>query len=313
MTANDVITLEKRMKLTSLLPWFGGKRTMAPEIVRQLGPHQFYFEGCCGSMAVLFAKDPSEHEQVCDMHDGLINLAWMIQEEKFAVQLFNRLQTVLYSDELYARSKEWLEVDDRVSNTRDPLDRAYHYFIASWMGRNGVSGTARVNYQIATRWTKGGGSGPLRFKNAIDSIPAWCERLRNVHILNRDLFDVLPKIEDDHGVAIYCDPPYLPGTVSGNSKYVHDFTGDQHMRLAKELRRFKRARVIVSYYADPQLDRLYPKWSVMDCSRQNHLHVQNKRGSGRKEAPEVLLVNGPLVGGNEEDAGLFAGCMEGAT
>ncbi|MCI0421333.1 MAG: hypothetical protein L0312_19255 [Acidobacteria bacterium] len=41
------------MKITAIAPWFGSKRTMAPEIVRQLGPHQFYLEGCAGSMAVL--------------------------------------------------------------------------------------------------------------------------------------------------------------------------------------------------------------------------------------------------------------------
>src|SRR4029077_2189705 len=99
----------------------------------------------------------------------------------------------------------------------DP-DWAYHYFIASWMGRNGVAGTERVNYQIATRWTKGGGSGPLRFRNAVDSIPAWCNRLHNVQILRRDLFELLPKIEDGAGVALYVYPPYFPDTVSGHSR-----------------------------------------------------------------------------------------------
>jgi DNA adenine methylase len=297
------------MKLTSLLPWFGGKRTLAPEIVRQLGPHSYYFEGCCGSMAVLFAKDPSEHELACDMHGGLMNLAQVIQDESLAVELFNRLQRVLYSDELYAESKEWL--DDFIEIADDPcieetpapeIDFAYHYFVASWMGRNGVAGTARVNYQIATRWTKGGGSGPLRFKNAVDSIPAWCERLRNVHILHRDLFKVLPKIEDELGMALYLDPPYLPDTVSSNSRYLCDFTAGDHERLAQELKRFRKARVVISYYAAPILESLYPAWTRIDMSRQKHLHVQNQRGVGKgmDTAPEVLLVNGPAFGDREE-------------
>jgi DNA adenine methylase len=285
------------MKLTSLLPWFGSKRTMAPEIAQQLGPHSYYFEGCAGSMAVLFAKEPSEHEIVCDLHGGMTNLAWCVQESHSAARLFDELQRVLYSDELYDLSRRWLnERDDEPGDGSDGKFRwAYHYFIASWMGRNGVAGTARVNYQIATRWTKGGGSGPLRFRNAADSIPAWCERLRNVHILRRDMFEVLTKIEDDDGVAIYCDPPYLPGTVAGNSKYVYNFADADHARLAKELSRFKRARVVVSYYAAPELEQLYPGWAVIDCSRHKHLHCQNKRGSKRTEAPEVLLLNGAPI------------------
>ncbi len=136
-------------KITAIAPWFGSKRTMAPEIVRQLGSHSYYFEACAGSMAVLFAKPLSEHETVCDLHGGLTNLAWIVQKEKFAVPLFNRLQRMLYSEELYAESKEWLGMNERVSETLDPEDWAYHYFIASWMGRNGVSGTVRVNYQLA--------------------------------------------------------------------------------------------------------------------------------------------------------------------
>lgn len=41
------------MKLKSILPWFGGKRTLAPRIVDELGEHSYYFEACAGSMAVL--------------------------------------------------------------------------------------------------------------------------------------------------------------------------------------------------------------------------------------------------------------------
>jgi DNA adenine methylase len=293
------------MKLTAIAPWFGGKRTLAPEIVRQLGKHSYYFEACAGSMAVLFAKPPSGHETVCDLHGALTNLAWVVQDEVSAVRLFNQLQRVSYSDELYRESKQWLERHEetiqRVPVATPCFDLAYHYFIASWMGRNGVAGTQQINYQIATRWTQGGGSGPLRFRNAVDSIPAWCERLRNVCILRRDLFAVLPKIEDAEGVSIYADPPYFRETRSGKTHkdrgtYLHEFTAEQHEQLAAELRRFKKARVVVSYYASPRLAKLYPGWTVIDCSRQKHLHVQNARGTGRKEAPEVLLVNGEPYG-----------------
>lgn len=308
---------KREMPITSIAPWFGSKRTMAPEIVRQLGPHQFYIEGCFGSLAVIMAKEPSEHEQVCDTHGAVTNLAWCVQAEEIAPVLYERLQRVCYSDDIYADSKDWLakhepdpELPDMSSFDPFPvpapdIDWAYHYFIASWMGRNGVAGTARVNYQIATRWTQGGGSGPLRFRNATESIPAWHDRLRNVHILRRDLFDVLPKIEDASGAAIYVDPPYLPETVASNSRYACQFSAGQHEKLAKILRGFTRARVVVSYYAAPRLATLYPGWTVLDCSRHKHLHTQNKRGAKRHDAPEVLLINGPAFAAESEEPDFF--------
>lgn len=298
-------------KITAIAPWFGGKRTLAPVIAEQLGPHNYYFEGCAGSMAVLFAKQPASIEMVCDVHGLVTNLAKVVQDKVAAAVLFERLQRTMYCDKIFAGSKAWLDAYER--GDQPPLesglqhvngasvDAAYHYFICSWMGRNGVAGTKRSNYQIATRWTPRGGAGGLRFANAVDSIPAWCERLRRVHVLNRDVFDVLPQVEDQPGAALYCDPPYFRSTRAegGGCKYLHDWGDAEHQRLADQLRRFERARVIVSYYDCPEARALYPGWTVLDCSRHKHLHVQNKRMQSRKAAPEILLINGPIRGNGE--------------
>jgi DNA adenine methylase len=88
------------MTTKAIAPWFGGKRTMAPDIVRQLGKHVQYFEPFCGSMAVLFAKEPSRAETVNDLHRDLINLAKVLQDETAAVQLYNRLQRTIFDERL---------------------------------------------------------------------------------------------------------------------------------------------------------------------------------------------------------------------
>ena len=69
-------------KIKAIAPWFGGKRAMAPAIVAELGKHTQYFEPFCGSMAVLFAKPPSQKETVCDLHGDLINLANVLQSDQ---------------------------------------------------------------------------------------------------------------------------------------------------------------------------------------------------------------------------------------
>lgn len=280
------------MKIKSIAPWFGGKRNLAPLIIEELGKHQAYWEPFCGSMSVLLVKPPASHETVNDLHGDLTNLAWVLQSPR-GVELYDRLQRTIMAEAIVLEAKRIC--GEPFDGESPDVDRAYWYFVISWAGRNGVSGTARTNYQVAVRWTPGGGSGGGRFSSAVDSIPAWHRRLRHVLILQRETFsDVLPKISDANGVAIYVDPPYFQrGARSGSSKYLHEFQNGDHAKLADALTRFTKARVVVSYYDDPQLDELYPGWTKRKVYCQKNLHVQNRRGSQKCTAPEVLLINGP--------------------
>lgn len=279
---------------------------MAPDIVKELGQHTQYFEPFCGSMAVLFAKDPSQKETVNDLHGDLVNLARVLQDADAAESLYDRLGRTLFSQDLLEQAKHELsDVFPPIGITQTLPDRAYWYFLASWMGRNGTAGTARLDYQIAVRWTKGGGSPTVRFRNAIESLPAWHQRLRNVVILRRDAFSIMDRFEDIKGTAIYADPPYESGTRSKGAtkngrggKYLHEFDhdagmfGDDHSRLAEILRKYQHARIVVSYYDCPRIRELYSGWTFVEHTRQKHLHVQNKRGASPKEAQEVLIING---------------------
>ena len=110
-------------------------------------------------------------------------------------------------------------------------------------------------------------------------------------ILNRDGIELLERIEDATGTAIYADPPYL---VKG-AAYVHDFDGIAHHHLATALRRFTKTRVVVSYYDHPKLAALYPGWQkklIYTTKAMSSAQMRDK--SGTNVAPEVLLINGPL-------------------
>lgn len=307
--------------LTAIAPWFGGKRTLAPEIVRELGPHKAYFEPFCGSIAVLFAKPVSALETVNDLHGELINLAMVLASDHWYA-LYEAVDRVLLSQDL---------VDAFVAEMAVPLDvprdpklvsaesvrRAAQYMAASWICRNGVAGTERVNYQMAVRWTGNGGSPGMRWRSAVDSVPAWHDRLKGVVILRRDAFDLIPRIDDAPDTALYVDPPYVATTrggsagAGGGSRYLHEFKEsdepllggvNDHRRLAKLLHRFEKARVVVSYYDDPMIREIYAGWTVRSVARQKNLHAQNKRGTAKSEAPEILLMNGPSRAGEEANA-----------
>ncbi len=310
------------MKIRSLAPWFGGKRTLAADICEELGPHTQYFEPFAGGLSIIFTKQKSQKETVCDLHGDITNLARVVSIEESAAVLYRRLQEVVFAEGLLQDARRAMD-DGEIPASEGPgvwsfamVNRAYWFFLASWMGRNGTAGTQRLDYQIAVRWTNSGGSPTVRFQNAVESLPAWHQRLRNVVILTRDAFEIIPKFEDAPGTAIYADPPYPAETRTshdnadgGKGRYLHEFThdgdggifggGDDHTRLADQLRKFKRARVVVSSYDCPRYRNLYQGWTFIKKTMPKLLHQQNGRSSPKVDAPEILIINGPSLAGTD--------------
>lgn len=283
------------MKITALAPWYGSKRTLAPVIVKELGRHKSYWEPFCGSLAVLLEKPEASMEVVNDLHQDLINLARVLASDN-AMELYALASRSLMHTELFSESKDRIfsqqpQIATSAADVQSVhVTRALDFLIMSWQGRNGQAGTKASNQTVARRFTHNGGSGGLRWRSAVDSIPAWHERLRAVQILNMDAFEMLERIGDQAGSAIYVDPPYL----EKSAKYIHDFAAADHERLARLLRRFKSARVVVSYYDDPRLVSLYPGWKRIDVAITKGLVNQGKRDREGEivKAPEVLIING---------------------
>lgn len=299
--AGSVATTDTRERpgVGALAPWFGSKRTLAPRIVAELGEHSAYFEPFCGSMAVLLAKPRASMETVNDMHGDLVNLARVVQDEALSVQLFARCRRTLMSEAMFREAAARWKARGRTPAPGTPdLDRAVDFFYTSWVGRNGVTGTASYNQGFAARYTRGGGHGGTRWQAAVGSIPDWFERLQDVVILSRCGFGLLEKIEDRAGNSIYADPPY----VEKGATYVHDFQEDEHRRLAELLGRFRLTRVVVSYYDHPLVRELYHGWTAVECPQTKALVQGNGRVKGAVEAPEILLINGESL----TAGGLFA-------
>ncbi len=290
------------MAIRSIVPYYGGKRALAASIVEELGPHVAYFEPFCGGLSVLLAKPRSAQETVVDLNGQLANLALVLADPKLASRLYRELRRVPACEAIYLQSCLQLEDDQAHGVMADwgsgiPIKAcpsyvsARSYFIASWLGRNGLVGSVRRGCTFCVRYTPGGGSTATRFRHVVDSIPAFRRRLRDVTILCRDAFEVVGSIDDCDGMVIYCDPPYL----AKSKPYLHDFADADHKRLADALSRFKRARVLVSYYDHPALDSLYPGWTKRSFIRHKNLSNQGQYGSNGTKCTEVLLINGPSL------------------
>jgi DNA adenine methylase len=303
------------MPIKALAPWFGGKRNLAPRIVAELGEHRVYWEPFCGSMAVLLAKPQCVMETVNDLHAGLVNLARVIQHPTLGAMLYRQLRRTLMCEDIFNDASQEAREDEKRGFVQQILDDgilptdsdrllcAYDYFVTSWLGRNGCAGQRQGKTgSYCVRYTANGGHAAKRWNSAIRSIPAWRKRMASVTILNRDGFDLLERIDDAEGVAIYIDPPYLVK----RAKYMHDFEQHDHNRLAASLKRFKKARLVVSYYEHPDLAEMYPGWSKISVEVSKALSNANSRGGQKGRATEVMLINGPSFN-QPPDATLFAG------
>ncbi|UYV13773.1 MAG: DNA adenine methylase [Phycisphaera sp.] len=302
--------------ITRPVPWFGAKAKMGPKyIVPEMGEHRNYIEPFCGSCAVLFAKPQVAYETVNDLHGDLTHLLRCLQDEATALWLYGQLARTCMAEGILLDARA-IVASGPPPAMGEPIDRfrAAAYLTQSWMMRNGMAGTdmrkcgEKPGPEISLRFNISGGSPTVRWVSMVESIPAWHLRLRSVMVLQRDAFKIIDQLDDEEGLVLYLDPPYLPDTRSGlkgpgtRAAYLHEFEAsgagifgniDDHTRLADALCRFKHARVIVSYYAHPRLAELYPGWTVKDCAQNKNMSNCTGRGERDSKSPEVLLINGP--------------------
>jgi len=197
-------------KIKAIAPWFGGKRTLAPTIVEELGPHRSYWEPFCGSMAVLLAKPKSSHEHVNDLHRELVNLARVIADDDLGPKLYRRLRRTLLSEDMYRQLVS-------EPTPEDALDQAYRYFVISWFGRNGVSGTPSYNSTaFAVRWTPGGGHGVILCRKIFVDGFARMQNAQTGEVFSNETVSMMVKRKQDHCiiVSVTITPDFVKGESS---------------------------------------------------------------------------------------------------
>lgn len=301
------------MSLTSILPYYGSKRALAPQIIGELRPlagsETMYDDPFMGSLAVVMAKRPGPMEMCNDLFGHAINLARVLASDRWE-DLCERVSRTLIHEELFAEAKARQTTEDlpeelvapSVDRVEDPhVDAAYWTLVYAWQGINGVFGTGRGNVTVAKRYTPGGGHGGTRWGNVGRSMPEWHERLMRVFFTREDALYHAERIADEPGVVMYLDPPYL----KKSDAYVHDMTIERHKELALVLMAKQKARVVLSYYDDPMLRDWYDGWTFVELDATKGLVNQGARGTaGVVKAPEILIINGPSF---TQQRGLWCG------
>jgi len=270
----------------SLAPWMGAKRKLAQRIAALLGPRRSYFEPFFGSGAVFFASSPALFECVNDMNRDLVNVTKVLQTPDKGRDLIGRLMYTIYSQELYREART--RICDPFTGELGDVERALAALIVWWMGRKGVAGTSPSQTGFSARFTSKGGGGGVAWRSFVSSVPWFMKRLARVEVLNRCGIGLTEAIADEPDCCVYLDPPYFVKA----KPYLHDFTPDDHIRLAKAAARFRRARVVVSYYPHPLVDAYYGDgWQRVEVVTTKNIRNQASRATGATKATELLLCN----------------------
>ncbi len=257
--------MAEQAALSSIAPYYGGKRTLAPRLLDillerlsgksardGLGVLQQYvtpFHGSLPDVLELRGRGFAGTVIANDAYGYIHNLAVVLTSPRTAESLVKQLALFPFGEATHAQACRELGLWEH--NRRDDVEReglgaplfgamtneqqvliAGYCLIAWWMGRNGeVAGTDAawddLVGSIGRRFTLGGGDPGLRWENVKASIPAWYASLAlgKTTLISERCEKWLPSVQGFAGEIVYLDPPYLGAPGARYAEKVKDGTG----------------------------------------------------------------------------------------
>jgi len=264
------------MLLKSPVNRMGGKYYLTGWITQYIPEHTCYVEPFCGAGHLLFSKEFSQVEVLNDSDSHLIGFFELLKDDTKRSKLIQTLDNMLYSRSL------WQEIRSRWKQgnlPQDEIERAAWWY---YLNRTTFSGDQKRGGFAMPSIT---GRNPVQsFRNAVDSLKAIAERLRNVCIENLDYQECIRRY-DSKDTLFYCDPPYL-NTEDYYGKGC--FTLEDHHKLAELLQGIK-GHAMVTHYQNSLYDDLYKGWQRYEY--QSFKGSYKSEGESKPVTVECLYTN----------------------
>jgi len=249
-----------------MVPWVGGKRRLAPQILPLLPDHSCYVEPFAGAAAMFFAKDPVKVEVLNDVNGDLVSLYRVVQHH--LDEFVRQFRWSLTSRQVYA----WLQ--ETRPETLTDIQRAARFFYLQKLGFGG-----KVDGQtFGTATTSPARLNLLRLEEDLSAVHL---RLHQVFIEHLDWAACVEKYDRPH-TLFYLDPPYW-----GTEGYGVDFGLDQYARMAELLRSMK-GKAAVSVNDIPEMRQAF---KGLTMKRLAIKYTVGASGRGRQERGELLVMN----------------------
>ena len=223
------------MTAKPIIPWIGGKRRLADQIIPLLPDHTCYVEVFAGAAAIYFGKPPSHVEVLNDINGELINLDRVVKHhlEEFVRQF----KWALTSRQVF----EWEQA--KVPATLTDIQRAARFFYLQRLAFG-----ARVDGQSFGTAT----TSPARFNilNLEEDLSAAWHRMADTTLENLPWADCVARYDRPH-TMFFCDPPYWE-----TEGYGVDFPLAEYEALASAARSIE-GGMIITVNDHPEMRRVF--------------------------------------------------------
>jgi DNA adenine methylase len=217
-----------------IVPWPGGKRRLAKQILPHFPPHDTYVELFAGGAALFFLRpEPAKCEVLNDLHRELVCLYRCVQHH--LEELVRQFRWALVSREMF----RWAQLQH--VDTLTDIQRAARFFYLQKLAFGGKVSGQTFGTDVRPRMNL------LRIE----------EDLSAAHLrLSRTTIECLPwqdcmRRYDRPGTLFFADPPYWE-----TEGYGRPFELEQYEQLAEAMRSCK-GRVILTINDHPEMRRVF--------------------------------------------------------
>ncbi|MCY7297478.1 DNA adenine methylase [Alteromonas sp. a30] len=246
----------------AIIPWMGGKRRLAKEILPHVNGYQTYVEPFAGGASIFFMKEPAKAEVINDINGELVNLYRVVKHH--LDEFVRHFRWALVSREEFITAKK------TDPNTLTDIQRAARFYYLQKLAFGGkVTGQT-----FGTAKTTGPKLNLLRIE----------EDLSNAHLrLARTTIEHLPwdkciERYDTENTVFYLDPPYWETTGYGNK-----FTFDNYEHMADLAKRCK-GKFVISINDHPDIREVFKGFELRE------LEIKHKVGGSVKTVDRRELV-----------------------
>lgn len=246
-----------------IIPWIGGKRRLAKEILPLFPKHTCYCEPFCGAAALFFIKLPSEVEVLNDFNSDLVNLYRVVKHH--LDELIRQFRWSLVSRKMY----EWL--NDTPPEILTDVQRAARFYFLQKMAFGG---------KVETRSFGIAPSSPPRLNllRMEEDLSQAHLRLSRCYVENLDWQKCMTKY-DRPGTFFFCDPPYWE-----TEGYGVKFGIEQYRSLAEKLRSIQ-GKAVLTINDHPQMREVFKGFT----NRRVDINY-TVGGSGKRSNSRELIV-----------------------
>ncbi len=248
-----------------VIPWVGGKRRLAKQILPLFPQHTCYVEPFAGGAALFFLKSPSPAEVLNDCNNDLITLYRVLQHH--LEEFIRHFKWALVSRQLF----EWLKMTPE--ETLTDIQRAARFY---YLQR--LSFGAKISSR--TFGTAATGAPKLNLLRIEEELSQAHLRLARVYIEHLDWQRCIYKY-DRSATLFFCDPPYWQ-----TEGYGVEFPFERYTEMAEMMRTVK-GKMIVTINDHLDMRKVFDGFRV-ETAKINYTVGGGGKGQDRQE---MIIMN----------------------